>query len=324
MSFRRRYQFCVMNYSIFIAPEIYCQDIDMDTIGPAPEPNLLRAEIDELRQDHVILRTPPYMLIVCNLNGRPALRQELGRQREITFRQVGESTGLAYDIDSFDDYYQQLIIWDDASGRLVGGYRFGCGDTIFAKYGRQGFYINSFFEIDAAFDHYFPKCLELGRSFIVEDYQKKNLPLYLLWKGILAYMVKHPQYKYLIGPVSISRYYSDFSRKVLMEYAKRNFFHPTFAKWFTPKTPFHPTITAHEKSELEELKHATLDLEEVLDQLQPDHIQFPVLMKQYIRQNARFLGFNLDPNFNDALDGLMILDINEVPAQTIEMLQREA
>ena len=109
-----------------------------------------------------------------------------------------------------------------------------------------------------------------------------------------------------------------------MEYAKRNFFHATFAKWFTPKTPFNPTITAHEKTELKELKHNVLDLEEVLDQLQPDHIQFPVLMKQYIRQNARFLGFNLDPNFNDALDGLMILDINEVPDQTIEMLQREA
>jgi putative hemolysin len=313
-----------MNYSIFIAPEIYCQDIDMETIGPAPETILLQAEMDELKRDHCILRTPPYILIACNLKGRPALRQELGRQREITFRQVGESTGQAYDIDTFDDYYKQLIIWDDAAKRLVGGYRFGCGDEIFLKYGRRGFYINSFFDIDPAFDTYLPNCLELGRSFIVEDYQKKNLPLYLLWKGILAYMVKNPQYKYLIGPVSISRYYSDFSRKVLMEYAKRNFFHTTFAKWFTPKTPFNPTIKAPGKFDMEELKNTTLQLEEVLDQLQPDHIQFPVLMKQYIRQNARFLGFNLDPNFNDALDGLMILDIKEVPHQTIELLQREA
>ena len=316
-------QFCVMNYSIFIAPEIYSRDIDMDTIGPAPDQNLLTAEINALKAGHVILRTNPYILIACNLEGRPALRQELGRQREITFRQIGESTGLPYDIDAFDEYYQQLIVWDEVAGRLVGGYRFGCGDRIFAEYGRKGFYINSFFDIDSAFDAFLPQCLELGRSFIVEDYQKRNLPLYLLWKGILAYMVKHPQYKYLIGPVSISRYYSDFSRKVLMEFAKRNFYHPTFAKWFTPKTPFDPAITNAEKLELKGLDHPTLDIEEVLDQLQPDHIQFPVLMKQYIRQNARFLGFNLDPNFNNALDGLMILDINEVPHQTIEMLQRE-
>ncbi len=313
-----------MNYSIFIAPEINCLDVDMDNIGPAPDPVRLRAEIEALKASHIILRTPPYTLLVCKLEGSPALRQELGRQREITFRQVGESTGLPYDLDSFDNYYEQLIIWDDMAKRLVGGYRFGCGDKIFSTFGRQGFYIHSFFEINPAFDPYLPKCLELGRSFIVEDYQKKNLPLYLLWKGILAYMVKHPQYKYLIGPVSISRYYSDFSRKVLMEYSKRHFYHPTFAQWFTPKTPFEPVITPPERKEIEELEHTHLDLEEVIDQLQPDHIQFPILMKQYIRQNARFLGFNLDPNFNNALDGLMILDIEDVPDQTIEMLQRES
>lgn len=312
-----------MNYSIFIAPEIFLPDVDMDNIGPSPDPVLLNAEMDALKDAHCVLRTPPYLLFSCNLDGRPALRQELGRQREITFRRVGESTGLPYDIDAFDTYYEQLIIWDDVARKLVGGYRFGCGDKVFAAYGKSGFYINSFFDIHPAFDEFLPQCLELGRSFIVEEYQKKNLPLYLLWKGILAYMVKHHQYKYLIGPVSISRYYSDFSRKVLMEYAKRNFYHTTFAKWFTPKTPFNPLISLPERQDIEALKHNSLNLEEVLDQLQPEHIQFPLLMKQYIRQNARFLGFNLDPNFNNALDGLMILHIADVPDHTIEMLQRE-
>lgn len=313
-----------MNYSIFIAPEIFLPDVDMENIGPPPDHVLLRAEIDALKYARCILKASPYILISTNLQDKPALRQELGRQREITFRKVGESTGKPYDIDDFDQYYEQLIIWDDQANRLVGGYRFGCGDKIFSAYGRKGFYINSFFDIDPAFDEYLPQCLELGRSFIVEEYQKKNLPLYLLWKGILAYMVKHQQYKYLIGPVSISRYYSDFSRKVLMEFTKRHFFHATFAKWFTPKIPFNPVIRQHEIKQMEELNHTMLDIDEVLDQLQPEHIQFPILMKQYIRQNARFLGFNLDPNFNDALDGLMILDIADVPENTIEMLQREA
>jgi hypothetical protein len=108
-----------------------------------------------------------------------------------------------------------------------------------------------------------------------------------------------------------------------MEYARRHFMHPLFTPWFTPRTPFDPVMTKPEKEEINQLQHSSLDIEEVLDQLQPDHIQFPVLMKQYIRQNARFLGFNLDPNFNNALDGLMILDIKDVPEQTILMLQRE-
>lgn len=312
-----------MNYSIFIAPQLYDEFINMETIGPSPDPLLLLQEMEELKHDHVLLHSSPYNLIVCNLEGKPALRQELGRQREITFRQVGESTGQAYDTDAFDTYYEQLIIWDEKAGKLVGGYRFGCGDKIFAAHGRIGFYISSFFDIDAAFDPFLPHCLELGRSFIVKEYQKKNLPLYLLWKGIMVYMMQHPQYKYLIGPVSISRYYSDFSRKVLMEYAKRHFYHPVFAKWFSPKTPFHPVVSLSELNEIRSLENTPLDIEEVLDKLQPEHIQYPVLMKQYIRQNARFLGFNLDPNFNNALDGLMILDMADVPSNTIELLKRE-
>ncbi|MEP6793213.1 MAG: GNAT family N-acyltransferase [Saprospiraceae bacterium] len=312
-----------MNYSIFIAPEVDCQVTDMDNIGPPSDPILLRAEIDALKEHNIILRTHPYILIVCYLKDKPSLTKELGRQREMTFRKVGESTGLAYDIDDFDEYYEQLIIWDEVKKRIVGGYRFGCGDKIFANYGVEGFYINSFFEIDKNFHPYLPHCLELGRSFIVEDYQKKSLPLYLLWKGILAFMVKNPQYKYLIGPVSISRFYSDFSRKILMEYARRHFYHSTFAKWFTPKTPFNPDISVIAGKEIEAFQNTTFDLDEVLDQIQPDHIQFPILMKQYIRLNARFLGFNVDPNFNNSLDGLMILDIADIPEAMIEMLQRE-
>lgn len=312
-----------MNYSIFIAPEIFLPDVDMDNIGPAPDTDLLLAEIRQLKDQHCILRTAPYVLLVCQLDGRPALRQELGRLREITFRQIGESTGLPYDTDEFDDYYSQLIIWDEQAERLVGGYRFGSGDKIFAERGRDGFYINRFFEINAAFDSYLPKCLELGRSFIVAEFQKKNLPLYLLWKGILAFMIRNPQYQYLIGPVSISRYYSDFSRKVLMEFARRHFFHPVFSKWFTPRTPFRPELAEGSIPGMDEMEINNLDIDGIIDQLQPEHIQFPVLMKQYIRQNARFLGFNLDPNFNNALDGLMILNIADVPRQTIEMLQRE-
>ncbi len=313
-----------MNYSIFIAPVIYTRCADMDNIGPSPDSQILFAEIDDLMRTAVILRTPPYVLLVCNLHSRPALRQELGRQREITFRFAGESTGLPLDLDTYDDYYEQLIIWDVIAQKLVGGYRFGCGDKIFSLYGREGFYIHSFFHIDPAFDDCLPYCLELGRSFIVQAYQKKNLPLYLLWKGILAYQLKHPQYKYLIGPVSISRYYSDFSRKVLMEYAKKHFMHTSFSQWFQPRTPFDPVINLAQQKELESLDDiSTLTLAEIIDQIRPEHIEFPILMKQYIRQNARFLGFNLDPDFNDALDGLMILDMAEIPDHTVEMLQRE-
>src|SRR5688572_23823774 len=100
-----------MNYSNFIIPKSSSQLIDMDNISPAPDTTKLQAEVDALLANHVILKTYPYVLMVCELEGNPALRQELGRQRELTFRNAGESTGLPLDIDHYDDYYSQLIIW---------------------------------------------------------------------------------------------------------------------------------------------------------------------------------------------------------------------
>lgn len=293
-----------------------------EDIGPPPDKGHLMREMEDLLAGPVVLRTAPYVLLVCELAERPLLRKELGRLREITFRQVGESTGKSYDTDAYDDYYEQLIIWDEQAGQLVGGYRFGRGDRIMARAGKPGFYIHQFFDIDPAFDPFLPQCLELGRSFVIEEYQRRTLPLYLLWKGILAYQQRHTEYKYLIGPVSISRYYSDLDRQIMVEYARRHFMHPVFAGWFTSRTPF-PTFAGEAASAARQsIEDSPPILEDVLDRLQPQHIRFPVLMWQYLRQNARFLGFNLDTNFHDALDGLMILEMADVPDQTIDLLHR--
>ena len=134
--------------------------------------------------------------------------REIGRLREQTFREVGEGTGKAIDVDEFDPYYYQLFIWDQEQQQIVGGYRVGMGDVIFQEYGIAGFYINSLFHIQAPANPILKKSLELGRSYIIKDYQKSYLPLFLLWQGILLFLLKHPHYCYLIGPVSISKYLS--------------------------------------------------------------------------------------------------------------------
>ena len=139
---------------------------------------------------------------------------------------------------------------------------------------------------------------------------------------ILAFLVSNPYYRYLIGPVSISRFYSDLSRKVLMEYAMRNLYHPEFAQWFQPRIPYDPELFLEGKGG-ESQGLSLPNLTDFIEGIRPEHIEFPVLMKQYIRQNAKFLGFNLDINFNNALDGLMILDLKDVPDRTLELLQRE-
>ena len=158
--------------------------------------------------------------------------------RELTFRAVGEGTGKDVDLDEYDNYYYNLFIWDTEKEQIVGGYRVGLGDQIIKKYGIKGFYINSLFEIDKAAEKILSQSIELGRSYIIEEYQKGYLPLFLLWRGILLFLLQNPQYRYLIGPVSISKYYSEVSKSMIVDFVKKHFYNDKIAEYFTPKTPF--------------------------------------------------------------------------------------
>ncbi|MBK9015008.1 MAG: GNAT family N-acetyltransferase [Saprospiraceae bacterium] len=164
--------------------------------------------------------------------------QEIGRLRELTFRVVGEGTGKTRDLDEYDLYYRQLILWDRESKQIAGGYRMGIGDEIFERYGAAGFYISSLFKIKEGFHPYMKKSVELGRSFIVPDHQRKRLPLFLLWKGILYFLLKNPRFSYLYGPVSISKYYSNLSRGVIVAYIKKYFYNNELAHFLKPRKPF--------------------------------------------------------------------------------------
>ncbi|HMR44192.1 MAG TPA: GNAT family N-acetyltransferase, partial [Saprospiraceae bacterium] len=218
----------------------------------------------------------------------------------------------------------QLIIWDREEKRIVGGYRLGEGDEIFNKYGIEGFYISSLFKIETGFYPIIQKSVELGRSYIVEDYQKKRLPLFLLWRGILFFLLKNPQYRYLYGPLSISKYYSNVSKSIIVEFIKRYFFDHELSKFLKPRKPFKVRT---EKVDIDLLLRnlpAELNaLDNFIEDIEPEHFRIPVLLKQYVKQNAKFISFNVDPNFSDVLDGFMILDLNDVPLATIEALKKE-
>jgi putative hemolysin len=179
------------------------------------------------------------------------------------------------------------------------------------------------FSIDPGFKPVLTQSLELGRSFIIPEYQKKRLPLFMLWKGILFYLLKKPGYRYLIGPVSISKFYSGVSKSVIVEFVRRYYYLPEFAQYVKPLTPYKPELRKVDlKNILKELGDDVEKLDNFIEQIEPNHFRLPVLLKQYVRQNARFIGFNLDPNFNNALDGLMILDVRQARQETIENLKR--
>ncbi len=298
----------------------------IDQTGHIIAPPDLEQVLCELSQNQSkkILARSHYSVYLFKQHQMPTLMTEIGRSREHTFRMVGEGTGLPCDIDHYDEHYFQLLIWDDESDCVVGGYRLGHGASIFKNYGVQGFYVHSLFHIDPQIFPVLEQSLELGRSFIVPSYQKKPFPLFLLWQGILHFLNGHPEIQYLIGPVSISKYYSDISRSIIVSFIKKYCYNHDLAKFFSPRTDFHPCLGSIDLDRtFDSLAPELSDLEYFLNTIEPEHIKVPVLLKQYARQNARFLGFNLDPSFSHALDGLMLLDLRDLPKRTLENLRKE-
>src|SRR5690606_16349567 len=102
----------------------------------------------------------------------PHILREIGRLREVTFREVNEGTGQAIDLDSFDDYYVHVFIWQKLKNELVGAYRLGKSDVILQALGKKGLYTSTLFKFRKKLLKRISPALEMGRSFIRKEYQR--------------------------------------------------------------------------------------------------------------------------------------------------------
>lgn len=290
----------------------------------AVEQSLLEADIDALEPKHLLFKQKEFVCYLAPAPRIPNLLREIGRLREHTFRAVGEGSNKAIDLDEYDLYYHHLFLWDESKKCMVGAYRIGKGREIYRRFRHRGFYVNSLFKLSGEMRELLPQTVELGRSFIVSDYQKHRLPLFLLWKGILSVLFTEPDARYVIGPVTISGSYQKLSKSLIIGFIEKYHYHPHLSQFVKPRKPYHVNDKIIDSEAL--LKATENDLKKLdrlIQEIEPSSYTVPVLLKKYLHQNASILGFNLDPKFNNALDGLMLLDMHQLPADTIENLQRE-
>lgn len=253
----------------------------------------------------------------------PNVLREIGRMREVTFRKVGEGTNKAIDLDEFDIYYEHLFLWDRQKRCIVGAYRIGDGRRIMSRYGKRGFYTTTLFKMDRPMERVLRRSFELGRSFIAEAYQRQRLPLYMLWRGLLLHITANPAQQYLIGPVSISASYSRFSRRLIMEFVRQHHYDEGLSMYVRPRHRFRIKPDKADSEALVQASMADLKrMDRLIAEVDPNETAMPVLLKKYLLLNAKIIGFNRDPRFNDALDGLMVLDLNKLPERTIEDLRK--
>ncbi|GAA4938422.1 lysophospholipid acyltransferase family protein [Algibacter agarivorans] len=289
------------------------------------ENGLMTKEVDALRKgDSRLLQSKNYEVFLAQADKIPNILREIGRLREITFREVGEGTNEAIDLDTFDNYYHHMFLWDNESKVLTGAYRMGLGSKIFEQHGIDGFYLQDLFRFEPELYKMMSQSIEMGRAFIIKEYQQKPMPLFLLWKGIVHTTLRYPEHKYLIGGVSISNQFSNFSKSLMVEFMKSHYYDPYIAQYVHPKKEFKVKLKDADKDFVFDEAEADLNkFDKFIDEIEPGALRLPVLLKKYIKQNARLVAFNVDPLFNNSVDGLMYIRISDLPESTVKPVMEE-
>ena len=276
------------------------------------------------KNDKRLLQSKNYEVYLAEASSIPNIIQEIGRLREITFREVGEGTNKAIDLDKFDAYYHHMFLWDKDEKMIAGAYRMGLGSQIYSKYGIDGFYLQELFRFDQELFPMMSKSIEMGRAFIIKRYQMRPMPLFLLWKGIVHSTLRYPEHKYLIGGVSISNKFSEFSKSLMIEFMKSNYYDPYIAQYIKPKKEYKVKLKDADKDFIFDASEADLNkFDKIIDEVEPGSLRLPVLIKKYIKQNAKVVAFNVDPLFNNAIDGLMYIRIADLPESTVKPVMEE-
>ena len=244
----------------------------------------------------------------------PRILREIGRLREVTFRAVGEGSGKAFDLDRFDALYQHLFIWNREKQEVVGGYRL----VHTADVAMEDLYSRTLFYFDRRFLDRIGPAVELGRSFVRIEYQKQYAPLLLLWKGIAKYVARRPEAPVLFGAVSISNDYCEVSRRLIVRYFQTRQQDPTLARLVKPKRPFTKMLLEWEIDSLAQLARDPEELGAPIADIEPDGKGLPVLLRHYCKLGAKLLEFSVDPQFANALDGMILVDLRRSDRALLE------
>lgn len=299
------------------------ENIVQNIIDETPVLDIIQ-DIENLRKsEKMLFKNGGYEVYFADYQSIPSIMREIGRQRELTFRAVGEGSNLPFDLDEYDKHYHHLFLWDNDAQKLAGAYRMALGKDIMKSQGINGFYTSSLFEFDLELQPFFRKVIEMGRAYIATEYQQKPLPLFLLWRGIVHVCLRNPEHKFLMGGVSISNKFSDFSKSLMIEFMRSHYYDAAVAQYIHPKNEFKVKLKNRDKNLFfDEVQSDLNKLDKIIDDLEPE-MRLPVLIKKYIKQNAKVVSFNVDPNFNDAIDGLMYIRISDLPESTIRPVLEE-
>lgn len=287
-------------------------------VPPAPS-DLIALDIAQLNRDRTLVESGEFAVVLAKAQEIPNALREIGRLRERTFRLAGKGTSKEVDLDRFDEDYLHLFVWNHERQEMVGAYRLGQTDEIFVRRGIQGLYTNTLFAYKHEFLNRITPALEMGRSFVRPEYQKSFAPLLLLWKSIGRFVSRNPQYRFLFGPVSISKEYKAASRDLMVTFLKTYRGDDDLARLVRGRAPFRSNPLKRLPRELVDVTLPEVDeLSTIVADIETGQKGVPILLKQYLKLGGKLTAFNVDRAFGNALDGLIVVDLTETDPRILE------
>jgi len=290
-----------------------------EPVTPPQNCDHLAYEMERLGPDRLLAAHQDLAVYLAEGDDVPATLLEIGRLRELSFRAVAEGTGRAIDLDRFDEHYHHLVLWNRKEREIAGAYRIGRSDIIVSEHGVRGLYTRTLFTYGPEFIERLGPALELGRSFIRPEYQKSYVPLMLLWRGIGRFLVMHPHYRRLFGPVSISNAYHALSRHLMARFLSTHCADRELAGLMRPVTPFRSwrRFPSDRRMFDATIRHLD-DLSDLIADIEQDGKTIPVLLRHYLNLGGRIAGFNVDRAFGNALDALIVVDLERTDRRALE------
>ncbi len=300
------------NQSIHLTLERQKNQCELAPIATLRSKNKLCREIQALPASAMLLDGDRFSTYATQGKNIPTTLHEIGRLREITFRLSQEGSGLALDLDEYDQESWQLFLWDKQTHQIAGAYRLNLIEKL-----DQDFYSKTLFTISKKFAQVLFPAIELGRSFIAPEYQRRPLSLFLLWQGIGEFMYQNQKFTTLFGPVSIANDYSASGKSILCNFLKQHHGYPNAKHAVRPKQPW--TMDPDCKETLGSMSNNyTVDHFNALIQTLEDGRGMPILLKHYLKIHCKILDFNVDPLFSDVLDGFILIDTKNIKASVLK------
>ena len=296
---------------------------NMEAIIAPVDPELVRSQMAAL--DHRILfETGDFRAYLLDAADAPDAMRELYRLREATFRAVGEGTGKSIDTDPYDNYYRHLVLWNVPNGEITGAYRMGFGPDISASHGGvPGFYTSTLLHFGPDAEPILSHAVELGRSFVREEYQRDVLPLKLLLAGLCVGITEDPAVECCVGLVTISAAMPDFYKSLIVHFLKRDFQMENAAGFAASRTPFKADYLRVDPDQLLQVPEKDIDaFDRLLSAISDGKYRIPVLVRKYFSCGAKVSCVNVDPDFSDSVDSMIVLRLPDFPPASIKSFVR--